>query len=228
VLFGGIGGRPLGQLERYGVDPTREHYAVRVRPAAGFDVGEIEEWIGTAKSAARPNGLAALIDGDVAGFVEAAPPADQPVPVPAGVVGPRPLPALPDAFRLASRALEAASSLGRCGPVDLSVLGLIPAVFDDEDVGEAMVERYLVPMQRSGRSGKVVLDTVDRYLHNDRDMARTATELGVHPNTVRYRVGRFERLAGCSLQRTECLAEAWWALRRRQIGGTTQGRGSGS
>lgn len=214
VLFGGIGGRQLGQLERFGVDPTHEYYAVRIRPLESFDVGEIERWIGTSRSGVRPNGLVALIDGDVAGFV-ATPPPERPVPVAAGVVGPRPLPLLPHAFRLASRALEAATAIGRCGPADLAVLGLIPAIFDDEDVGGAMLERYVLPLERGGRSGALVLDTVDRYLRNDCEPSQTAAELGVHPNTVRYRVGRFERLTGCSLKRTESLAEAWWALRRR-------------
>ncbi|HMH93751.1 MAG TPA: helix-turn-helix domain-containing protein [Streptosporangiaceae bacterium] len=39
---------------------------------------------------------------------------------------------------------------------------------------------------------------------------------GVHPNTVRYRVGRFEQATGCSLRHTESLVEAWWALRRHR------------
>jgi hypothetical protein len=216
VLFGGIGGRQLGQLERFGVDPSHEYHAIRIRPRESFDVADIERWIGTAKSGARPNGLVALIDGDVAGFV-AVLPAPGPVPVAAGVAGPRPLPALPDAFRLASRALEAATAAGLCGSADLPVLGLIPAIFDDEDVGDAMLERYVLPVERSGRSGTMVLDTVDRFLRNDRDLSQTAAELGLHPNTVRYRVARFERLTGCALKRTESLAEAWWALRRRGL-----------
>jgi DNA-binding PucR family transcriptional regulator len=80
-----------------------------------------------------------------------------------------------------------------------------------------MLERYVLPVERSGRSGAVVLDTVDRFLRNDRDLSQTAAELGLHPNTVRYRVARFERLTGCALKRTESLAEAWWALRRRGL-----------
>jgi hypothetical protein len=216
VLLGGIGSRQLGQLERFGVDPTQEYYAVRVRPAASFDITEIERWIAASRSDARPTGLVALIDGDVAGFVAKPPPARQ-VPVAAGVAGPRPLPLLPDAFRLASRALEAASAIGRRGLADLAGLGLIPAIFDDEDVGDAMLERYVAPLERAGRSAALVLDTVDRYLSHDCDPSRTAAELGVHPNTVRYRVARFEHLTACSLRRTESLAEAWWALRRRDM-----------
>jgi hypothetical protein len=214
ALFGSIGSRQLGQLERFGVGPTQEYYAVRARPQESFDVTDIERWFLAPKSDARPNGLVALIDGDVAGFVTALPPA-RPVPVAAGIAGPRPLPLLPDAFRLASRALEAATAAGRTGLADLGGLGLLPAVFDDEDVGGTMLERYVAPLERGGRAGATVLDTVDRYLRNDCELSKTAAELGVHPNTVRYRVGRFERMTGCSLKRTESMAEAWWALRRR-------------
>ncbi len=216
VLFGGIGGRHLGHLERFGVDPAREYFAVRVRATESFDLGEIERWLGTAQSSARPTGLVALIDGDVAGFVADRPP-DRAVPVSAGIAGPGPLPAMPDAFRLASRTLEAACAIGRRGLVELSALGLIPSILNDEDVGLAVLERYVQPLERDGRSGTVVLETVQCYLTNDCQVDSTATALGVHPNTVRYRVGRFEQLTGCSLRHTETLVEAWWALRRRSI-----------
>lgn len=92
-----------------------------------------------------------------------------------------------------------------------------PFVYYDEDVSAGMLKRYVMPLERDGRSGVVVLETVERYLRNDRQVHETAAELGVHPNTVRYRVGRFEELAGCSLKHTESLVEAWWALRRRSI-----------
>jgi hypothetical protein len=218
VLFGGQASRQHGELERFGIDVCQEHHAIRVRPSASCDVGEIEQWISAARSdSPRPNGLIALIDGDVAGFVVQQPVAADALPVAAGVAGPVPLSALPDAFRQASRALEAAVALGKHGVSNLPALGLIPAIFDDDDVGRAMLDRYVRSVERHGRAGTVVLETVDRYLSNDRELIQTAAELGLHPNTVRYRLGRFERLTGCSLRSTQCLAETWWALRRREI-----------
>lgn len=217
VLFGGIGGRAQqGHLERYGIDPTRRYHAVRIRPDDSFGLAEIERWLGTSESTARRNGLVALIDGDVAGFV-ADRPSDREVPVVAGVAGPVALGSLADAFRLASRALETAHAIGRHGLVELPALGLTPAVLADDDVGSGVVERYVTPLEQRGRSGAVVLDTLERYLDNDCQVQRTATELGVHPNTVRYRVSRFEQLTGCSLKHNESLVEAWWALRRRVV-----------
>jgi hypothetical protein len=215
VLLGGMDDRDIGDLERFGVDPARPHYAVRVRPSEAFEIGQIERWLGARRPHGRPNGLVALLDGDVAGFV-ADRPADPGVPVWAGVAGPAPLTGIADAFRLASRALEAAATTGRSGLTEFRALGLIPAVLSDADVGAGVMRRYVRPLEQEGRAGTTVLETVQQYLEHDCLVPETAAALGVHPNTVRYRVGRFEQATGCSLRHTETLAEAWWALRRRQ------------
>lgn len=217
VLLGGVGDRVIGHLERFGIDPARPHYAVRVRPGDSFDIGHVERWLGTRPSAARPNGLVALVDGDVAGFV-ADRPATGPVPVSAGLAGPVPLTAIADAFRLASRALEVAAATGRTGLTELAELGLMPSVLADTDVGRGVLERYVRPLEREGRAGATVLHTVRQYLEHDCQVPETAAALGVHRNTVRYRISRFEQQAGCSLRRTETLIEVWWALRRHGLG----------
>jgi hypothetical protein len=222
ILLGRAADRAIGDLERLGIDPAREHYAVRVRPTPSCDLAQIERWLGTRRSAARPNGLATLMDGDIAGFI-ADRPGDPPEPVCAGVAGPVPLAGIADAFRRASRALEAAVTAGRTGLTELGALGLLPAVLADADVSLALAQRYVAPLERDGRAGATVLETVRLYLEHDCLVPDTAAALGVHPNTVRYRVGRFEQLTGCSLRHPESLAEAWWALRRR---GAAPGPGS--
>jgi PucR C-terminal helix-turn-helix domain len=218
VLLGGAGDRAIGHLERFGIDPARPHYAVRVRPGDSFEIGHVERWLGTRPSAARPNGMVALIDGDVAGFM-ADRPASASLPVSAGLAGPVPLPAIADAFRLASRALEVAAAIGRTGLTELGELGLMPSVLADADVSRGVLERYVRPLEHEGRAGTTVLDTIRQYLEHDCQVPETAAVLGVHRNTVRYRISRFEERTGCSLRRTETLAEVWWALRRRGLGG---------
>jgi hypothetical protein len=215
VLLGGIGERAIGDLERFGIDPAREHCAVRIRPGDSVDLAQIEGWLGTRQSAARRSGLVALMDGDVAGFV-ADRPADPGPPLCAGAAGPVPLAEIADAFRLASRALEAAAATGRTGLTEFSALGLLPAVLADADVGSSIRARYIRPLERDGRAGQKVLETIQLYLEHDGQVPETAAALGVHPNTVRYRVGRFEQATGCSLRHTESLAGAWLALRRYQ------------
>jgi DNA-binding PucR family transcriptional regulator len=90
-------------------------------------------------------------------------------------------------------------------------------VLADDDVARALVERYVVPVQRDDRSGAVVLETVERYIDSGAQVEATATALGIHANTVRNRVARFEELTGCSLREGQDLVEAWWALRRRAM-----------
>jgi PucR family transcriptional regulator, purine catabolism regulatory protein len=51
------------------------------------------------------------------------------------------------------------------------------------------------------------------WLEQDRHTERAAHALHIHPNTLRYRVQRFEQLTGRSLSSTASLAEVWLALR---------------
>jgi hypothetical protein len=218
VLLGddSAGGPRQGVLESFGIDPTERFHAVRVRRQAAVDLAAIDEWLGVIESGSRQRGLAAFVHGDTAAFVDRLPDETE-LPVVAGAFGPVPVAQLVDAFRLASRALETAHALGRRGCVTFGALGLAPAVLADDDVARALVERYVVPVQRDDRSGAVVLETVERYIDSGAQVEATATALGIHANTVRNRVARFEELTGCSLREGQDLVEAWWALRRRAM-----------
>ena len=58
-----------------------------------------------------------------------------------------------------------------------------------------------------------LLPTVRTWLEHDRQTDRAAQALHIHPNTLLYRVRRFEQITGRSLASTEALAETWLALR---------------
>jgi PucR family transcriptional regulator, purine catabolism regulatory protein len=58
-----------------------------------------------------------------------------------------------------------------------------------------------------------LVPSVRVWLEHDRDTERAAHALHIHPNTLRYRVQRFEQLSGRSLSSTASLAEVWLALR---------------
>ncbi len=55
--------------------------------------------------------------------------------------------------------------------------------------------------------------TVQSWLERERQTAPTATALHIHPNTLAYRLRRFEELTGRNLRSTADLAELWLALR---------------
>lgn len=58
-----------------------------------------------------------------------------------------------------------------------------------------------------------LIPTVRTWLEHDRQTERAARALHIHPNTLLYRVHRFEQLSGRSLAATESLTEVWLALR---------------
>jgi PucR family transcriptional regulator, purine catabolism regulatory protein len=61
-------------------------------------------------------------------------------------------------------------------------------------------------------SGELV-PSVRVWLEHDRQTDRAARALHIHPNTLLYRIRRFEQISGRSLASTESLAEVWLALR---------------
>jgi hypothetical protein len=198
-----------------GVDPDATFHAVRARPDPTADVETIEHYLGTDVPASRGWGLAALVDGDVCGFVARLP--NAPAPIAIGISEPTLLPELEIAFRHAQRALDAALALGVKGVFDLATLGVQAAVVKDADVGDAMVARYVESLG-AVTGGDAILDTVEHFLTNDRSVDLTARDLGLHNNTIRQRLIRFEEMTGRSLRETETVVEVWWALQRRRIG----------
>jgi Purine catabolism regulatory protein-like family/PucR C-terminal helix-turn-helix domain len=61
--------------------------------------------------------------------------------------------------------------------------------------------------------GAELLTTIRTWLEHDRQTDKAAASLHIHPNTLLYRVRRFEQITGRSLASTEALAETWLALR---------------
>jgi purine catabolism regulator len=58
-----------------------------------------------------------------------------------------------------------------------------------------------------------LVPSVRVWLEHDRHTERAACALHIHPNTLRYRLQRFEQISGRSLSSTASLAEVWLALR---------------
>jgi DNA-binding PucR family transcriptional regulator len=181
-------------------------------------VRSLEYQLGVADAAGPRRGLAALLDGDLAGFVLS--PVPRRVAVAVGIGPPAPLAELENSFRLATRALESATAAALTGPISIDQLGLLPAVIADRDVGNEIVRRMIRPVLDQGKPGITLIDTVARYLENDLRLELTAAQMFLHVNTVRYRLRRFEELTGTSLRHVDDLVQVWWALRRRAVPGS--------
>jgi hypothetical protein len=212
ALFGALPPAELHiQAEAYSLDPTREYVAVRARASDDGGTRQLERALGFHEAAQHRRGLSAVIDGDVAGFLHDPPRGD--IEGVAGVGPPRPLERLTESFRLATRALVAAHACGLAGVHDVPSLGLHAAVAADADVGDALCARYLEPLTEGSSAGELMA-TVRTYLANEMHVERTAEQLFVHQNTVRYRLARFEELTGASLRDPQVAFEVWWALER--------------
>ena len=216
ILFGTLAPAVIrAQAAAYGLDVDGHYCALRARPTDAVGVRALERQLGIADGAGPRRGLAALLDGDLAGFVLA--PLRGSISAMVGVGPPANLDGLENSFRLASRALESATATELTGPVEIDQLGLLPAVIADRDVGEQLLRRIVDPVLAQGKSAATLLETVSRYLENDLRLELTAEQMFLHVNTVRYRLRRFEELTGTSLRHVDDLVQVWWALRRRGI-----------
>ncbi len=199
------------QALRYGLDVDRQYHPIRARPTAAMAFEDIERRLGFIPDGSRPRGLVAMIDGDLAGFVDRVPTAE---PGLALGIGPAAhLDELAPSFRRATRALATATAFRLTGIHDLASLGLLPTVLADTDVAEELTRRYITPLG-TGEASRPILDTVRRYLTLGMRADTTAEHMSVHHNTVRYRLRRYEELTGVDLRDPNCALEAWWALQR--------------
>ncbi|SRR6266568_787290 len=216
VLFAALGPAEIRhEAQQYGLDPDREYHPVRAHPTRAMPAQSIERLLGVAFDSHRPRGLAALLDGDIAGFIDRTPKKEAKAAI--GIGPPARLDRIEPSFRRATRAMATATAFNLTGVYDLTRLGLLPAVLADTDVGDELAQRYIAPLG-TGEAMQPILDTVRRYLTLGMRADLTADHMSIHHNTVRYRLGRYEQLTGIDLRDPNCALEAWWALQHTRLG----------
>jgi PucR C-terminal helix-turn-helix domain len=193
--------------EACGIDVAREYVAIRAE--AGVEQRtRRERQLGFQGTLTPREGLGAVIDDDLAGFLLRAP-GDLDFAV--GVGPRRPVDRLQESFELASRALSTMQAFGLTGAKDVDALGVLPAIVADRAVGDALVLRYLEPLAASQAE---IAASLRVLFECDMHVERAAEQLFVHPNTLRYRIGRFEEITGANLRNPTSAFEVWWALQR--------------
>ncbi|GAA3681470.1 hypothetical protein GCM10023081_19390 [Arthrobacter ginkgonis] len=80
-----------------------------------------------------------------------------------------------------------------------------------ESEAREVIEHVLGPLRDGNGAGAPLLETLCVYLDEDRNWASTAQALGIHRQTLAYRLARIEKLTGRSLKSTRDLAEFWVA-----------------
>jgi hypothetical protein len=167
--------------------------------------------------------LVGAIDGDLAGIaVERPAVADDESLV--AVIGPTNLTGLSQAFSEATRVLNVAARYRRRGLVDSAALSIRIAVVEEDELGEALYERYVVKVLAASAMADAILDSVRVYLSARRRIQLAAETLSIHQNTLRYRLEQFASLTGADLAETETIIEVWWALEFWAVRRTADGQ----
>ncbi|MGY4708189.1 PucR family transcriptional regulator [Mycolicibacterium sp. CBM1] len=92
------------------------------------------------------------------------------------------------------------------------------SVLRDADEAQLVVDRVLGALLAYDIAhGSDLADTLDTFLRLDKSWQATATEVGVHRQTVAYRLRRIEEITGRNLSTTAHTAELWLALRARDL-----------
>jgi PucR family transcriptional regulator, purine catabolism regulatory protein len=84
---------------------------------------------------------------------------------------------------------------------------------ESDDIAALAAEVLGSVVQYDAAHAGELVPSVRVWLDHDRHTERAANALHIHPNTLRYRVQRFEEITGRSLSSTASLAEVWLALR---------------
>jgi hypothetical protein len=197
----------------HAVDIDREYLALRARPEPGHGVDELAGALGLRHGRSNGGGLSAVVNGDLVGFVTSPP--KGPVLGVAGLGPARPLALLHESFRMATRALHTADRRSMTGVCEFGRLGLLPGILSDKATGAALCDRFFTPLGDNEFAVEII-ETLRAYLSCGMQAPRAAQLLCVHPNTVRYRIAKFEELTGVSFRGNRTASfEVLWALEHR-------------
>jgi PucR family transcriptional regulator, purine catabolism regulatory protein len=92
------------------------------------------------------------------------------------------------------------------------------SVLRDPEEARVVVDRVLGRLiAYDAKHASDMVSTLDTYLRCERSWLRTAKELGIHRQTVVYRIQRVEEITSRKVTDTATLAEFWLALRARDL-----------
>lgn len=220
LLHGSLSSADLDhRAPAYGLDESRPYHALRGRP--GGD-GSLAELLRALEQAVRVQGgplLLGVLDGDAVGIASSIPNLRE-TSATVGVGAAASLTALEPSFATASRVLEVARHFSMTGVLQLGDVSLRAAVMRETELGDLLLARHLGALDVKEGFADVVKETLRVFLANGMQIKRSAQQLDIHPNTLRYRLRRYEELTGADLSDTGILLELWWALERdRVVGG---------
>jgi hypothetical protein len=122
--------------------------------------------------------------------------------------------AAPESFRLAREALELAAERGADGPLLVDDVRVDLILRAEAALLAGLARDRLAPLDAETSHSRARLSaTLLAWLRHGGDVRATAAELFVHPQTVRYRLGRLRDLFGAALEDPDARFELELALR---------------
>lgn len=195
----------------YGLDLSQQYVAVYASSTGARQGSLLEAKIRQSGATSTHRVLQTIVDRTLLGVAPRRPTAPDGVAM--GVGPPVLLNAARESFAEAWEALATAEAFSMTGTFDLTTVGPLALVTIGDHVASRVAAERLVDL---GAECGDIEQTVLTLLEFDQSIDRTATDLHLHRNTVRYRVTRFRDMTGLDLRRTEDLVTAWWLLKWRQ------------
>lgn len=196
-------------LAAHHIDPDGHYAAVRC-VLRGDGSEKLRREIERAGGLPDRPALVAVDAGECVGLVSRRPPQLAGQVIGIGPWGP--LRDIAASFGMAARCCDVARRSHTSGVFGLEDLTWRLAAADQPEVTGYLRARYLAPLRAQGDFGAALEDTLRVYLAHSRSMTRTAEDLVLHVNTLRYRIRRLEQLLDVSLDSVDTLVELWWAL----------------
>lgn len=213
----------LGSLDRadtmalaplHGLDPGRAYRAFRAPFDGPRARQRLEHMVGVPA-------LHDVIDGDLAGVL-LQPPNRSPDLIAFGLAVP--LTSIADSFAQATLALETARLYALEGAVDISEVAARAGAITGRSLAEIAYGRCFASLPQPRDQRWTFEATLTAHLAHDLRFEDTACELHIHPNTLRYRIRRFEELSGLRVDHIEDTVTIWWALQHLRMNGAPGGR----
>jgi len=202
-LLHGPGELADDEILRAGLRPDGEYHCVLSDVCDPVRARSLEQRL------AGFGGVYGLVEGRLAGLSPRVPALDEPTDI--VIVAPAaPVRAVRTRYALCLTALTAAGH--RPGVHQLADLAGETALAAQPVLAELLAAEYLKPLDRADPFHRQLATTGLAYLDHGQRIDQTAEALHVHPNTVRYRLGKLAELTGAAPGPVLHTLRWWWAL----------------
>lgn len=128
---------------------------------------------------------------------------------------------LPKSYKEALEALNLGKKIVGSGKVihfnDLGIYKLLLDVTDKNQLKDFALNHLQPLIKQDKQHGTELMATMEAYLRNDKKIYKTAKELFVHRNTVRYRIKKISDILGIDMENGEILFNIYFSYKALKV-----------